>query len=133
MGIASFLGRMRARWRQFQLDASVEWFGPDAEYHLTQKCFLDGHLVEPMTFVRTDRLPSRTKIRWAGVPNHAMVPVNRAANRVHKAFARVYGEALPTIDFRKKYAPSKKPWIIDPSHGVLLYDHPNSVERRSMH
>lgn len=84
-----------ARERMIDLIIQARADGVAPAYRLTQKCYLDEQMVEPM-WIGPDHVARPTEIEWPGVPNHAMVPVNEIATEIHAAFMASVGSTVST-------------------------------------
>lgn len=85
--VAPKILRQRAEARQLMTELLVEAkaAGEKPVYKLRNKVYLDEALVEPV-WIGPDHTQRATEIEWANVPNEAMVPVNKVAKAIHKAF-----------------------------------------------
>lgn len=91
--------RAKAHARMVKIIAAAERDGKVATYRLVGKCVLpvDGSgetLVDPLQR-GADNKVSATKIRWAGVPNLAMEPINEIAAEIMAAFRESIGNQVP--------------------------------------
>ena len=85
--VAPKILRQRAEARQLMTELIVEMraSGEKPVYRLRNKVYLDEQLIDPV-WIGPDHTQRPTEIEWLGVPNEAMIPVNKIAKQIHKAF-----------------------------------------------
>ncbi len=95
--------------------------GKKPEYRLTSKVNLNEQLIEP--FMRgSDGKPKPTVIRYSGMPNDAMVPLNDVA----KAIYREYSLSIGSVEAERKAA--DRMWMTP--EGVVIVG--NGPARRAL-
>jgi hypothetical protein len=88
--------RAEARGEMFRLLEFYAELEELPEYELMQDFFVDDVLI-PATYVGEDRREHRTVITYAGIPNEAMEPRNKAARDIMDAFRRSIGGGTPAL------------------------------------
>jgi hypothetical protein len=67
-----------------------------ATYRVKAKILLADRVVEPF-WIASDHTAQPTIIDWDGVPNEAMVPENKTATAIHKAFMESIGNSARVV------------------------------------
>jgi hypothetical protein len=82
--------RQMAREKMTNLIVEARAAKKTATYRVKAKCLLADRVVEPF-WIASDHTAQPTVIDWDGVPNEAMVPENKTATAIHKAFMESIG------------------------------------------
>lgn len=87
-------------YKQFVLDVVVKAIGPWARYRVTGNTYLPQPggpmFIRPFVFGPDGVISART-IRWDGIPNKVMVPINWPARIIHWAWKRTLGPVNPEM------------------------------------
>jgi hypothetical protein len=65
-------------------------------WRVKSKCYLADRVVEPF-WIATDHTAQPTEIDWDGVPNEAMMPLNKPAEAIHDAFRQWIGSSARVV------------------------------------
>lgn len=90
------------------MEACHEEGAPKPEYKLIAKTYLNERFLEPMRLV--DKVAVAVEIIYTGVPNDAMVPLNKTAEAIFAAWrATTGGQSIlvPTADTRPLWVTAK--------------------------
>lgn len=88
--------RQAAREKMTQLIVEARAAGKKATYRVKAKVLLADRVVEPF-WIASDHTAQPTIIDWDGVPNEAMVPENKTAAAIHKAFMESIGSSIRVV------------------------------------
>ena len=88
--------RQAARQKMTDLIIEARAASKKATYRVKAKVLLADRVVEPF-WIASDHTPQPTIIDWDGVPNEAMVPENKTAQAIHKAFMESIGSSVRVV------------------------------------
>jgi hypothetical protein len=88
--------RQMAREKMTNLIVDARAAKKTATYRVKAKILLADRVVEPF-WIASDHTAQPTIIDWDGVPNEAMVPENKTATAIHKAFMESIGNSARVV------------------------------------